>query len=378
MTAFIPPPFAGHSPLSWYQAAAGQPGFIRDAAQEAAVRRLDRLWHELAAYRQQRNSLLGRLFGKARPPKGLYFYGGVGRGKSFLMDAFHGCLPPETARRVHFHAFMAEAHRRMREHKNQANPLHAVARDIARDTRVLCFDEFHVSDIADAMILGRLLEGLLAEGVVLVATSNYTPAEFYPQGQNRSSFLPTIALLEQRLDILNVDGGQDYRRRSLTPADIFFIPDDAGSDAKLAELFERHTGHALKQGTLSLLGRELDTQGQGDGVLWFHFDNLCRGPRSQADYLELAERSRVLLVSHIPQLDESERAEARRLTWLIDVLYDYRVKLCASLAVPPEQIYTHGDFAHEFMRSASRLTEMQSEAYLALPHLTLDKEAEAT
>lgn len=378
MTTFIPPPFAGHSPLSWYQAAAGQPGFICDAVQEAAVRRLDQLWHELAAYRQQRSSLLGRLFGKARPPKGLYFYGGVGRGKSFLMDAFHGCLPPETARRVHFHAFMAEAHRRMREHKNQANPLRAVAKDIARDTEVLCFDEFHVSDIADAMILGRLLEGLLAEGVVLVATSNYAPAELYPQGQNRSSFLPTIALLEQRLDILNVDGGQDYRRRSLTPADIFFIPDGAESDAKLAELFERHTGHTPQQGTLLLLGRELDTQGQGDGVLWFHFDSLCRGPRSQADYLELAERSRVLLVSHIPQLGESERAEARRLTWLIDVLYDYRVKLCASLAVPPEQIYTHGDFAHEFVRSASRLTEMQSEAYLALPHLTLDKEAEAT
>ncbi len=375
MTTFTPPPFAGHSPLSWYQAAAGQPGFIRDAAQETAVRRLDQLWHELAAYRQQRSSLLGRLFGKARPPKGLYFYGGVGRGKSFLMDAFHGCLPPEGARRVHFHAFMAEAHRRMREHKNQANPLHAVARDIARDTQVLCFDEFHVSDIADAMILGRLLEGLLSEGVVLVATSNYAPAELYPQGQNRSSFLPTIALLEQRLDILNVDGGQDYRQRSLTPADIFFIPDSAESEAKLAALFERHTGHPAQAGTLTLLGREIPTQGQADGVLWFHFDHLCRGPRSQADYLALAENNRIILVSHIPRLNETERAEARRLTWLIDVLYDYRVKLCASLAVPPEQIYTHGDFAHEFVRSASRLTEMQSEAYLALPHLTLDKEA---
>ena len=376
MTTFTPPPFAGHSPLSWYQAASRQPGFIRDAAQETAIRRLDQLWHELNAHRQQRGRLLGKLFGKkAQPPKGLYFYGGVGRGKSFLMDAFHGCLPPGTARRVHFHAFMAEAHRRMREHKNQANPLQAVARDIARDAQILCFDEFHVSDIADAMILGRLLEGLLAEGVVLVATSNYEPAGLYPQGQNRSSFLPTIALLEKSLDILNVDGGQDYRQRSLSPADIFFIPDNAESETRLAALFERHTGQAPQPGSLPLLGREIPTQGQADGVLWFHFDALCRGPRSQADYLALAETSRMIFVSHIPQLNETERAEARRLTWLIDVLYDYRVKLSASLAVPPEQIYTHGDFANEFVRSASRLTEMQSEAYLALPHLTLDKEA---
>ncbi|WP_225747495.1 cell division protein ZapE [Eikenella sp. Marseille-P7795] len=376
MTAFTPPPFAGHSPLSWYQAAAQQPGFIRDAAQETAVRRLDRLWHELAAHRSQRGSLFGKLFGKkAAPPKGLYFYGGVGRGKSFLMDAFHGCLPPGSARRAHFHAFMAEAHRRMREHKNQTNPLQAVARDIAREAQVLCFDEFHVSDIADAMILGRLLEGLLAEGIVLVATSNYEPAGLYPQGQNRSSFLPTIALLERSLDILNVDSGQDYRQRSLTPADIFFISDDARSEEQLAALFARHTGQAPQAGTLPLLGRQIPTQGQADGALWFHFDALCRGPRSQADYLALAEQNRMIFVSHIPKLGESEHAEARRLTWLIDVLYDYRVKLSASLAAPPEQLYTRGSFAHEFVRSASRLTEMQSEAYLALPHLTLDKEA---
>ena len=230
---FIPPSYQNHSPLTWYQAAAQQPAFIRDAAQARAIEHLDRLWTELMMFKRKRNRFLGRSLRSPQLPKGLYFYGGVGRGKSFLMDAFYGCLPYRRKRRVHFHAFMAEIHRRLQGLKSEANPLKAVAVEIAKETRVLCFDEFHVSDIADAMILGRLLENLFNEGVVLVATSNYAPSELYPQGQNRSSFLPTIALIEDKLTILNVDGGEDYRHRSLTAADVFYIPADAQNERRL-------------------------------------------------------------------------------------------------------------------------------------------------
>ena len=236
---FTPPPFANHSPKTWYQAAAQQPAFIQDAAQARAIEHLDRLWNELMMFKRKRNRFLGRSLRSPEVPKGLYFYGGVGRGKSFLMDAFFGCLPYRRKRRVHFHAFMAEIHRRMRDKRSEQDPLKSVAADIAEETRVLCFDEFHVSDIADAMILGRLLENLFAHGVVLVATSNYAPSELYPQGQNRSSFLPTIALIERHLTVLNVDSGEDYRMRTLTPAEVFYVPDNAENEAKLADLFAR-------------------------------------------------------------------------------------------------------------------------------------------
>lgn len=235
-TRFVPPPFANHSPKTWYQAASQHPAFIHDAAQEKAIEYLDLLWNELMMFKRKRNRFLGRSLRSPQVPTGLYFYGGVGRGKSFLMDAFFGCLPYRRKRRVHFHAFMAEIHQRMRDKKHEANPLQAVAQDIAQEIRVLCFDEFHVSDIADAMILGRLLENLFEQGVVLVATSNYAPSELYPQGQNRSSFLPTIKLIEERLTVLNVDGGEDYRLRSLQPADVFFVPNNSENEARLADV----------------------------------------------------------------------------------------------------------------------------------------------
>ncbi len=370
---FNPPDFKNHSPLTWYQAAQQQPGFIEDAAQLKAIRLLDKLWAELMMFKRKRNRFLGRSLRSPQSPKGLYFYGGVGRGKSFLMDVFYGCLPYRRKRRVHFHAFMAEVHRRMRERNSAANPLREVAREIAVEVRVLCFDEFHVSDIADAMILGRLLEGLFAEGVVLVATSNYAPADLYPQGQNRSSFLPTIALIERELTVLNVDGGEDHRLRTLRAADVFYVPDNAASEERLAALFaQMNPGETVAGGQIEVHGRSLPFKAQSRNALWFDFDTLCRGPRSQNDYLWLAEHYRLLFVSGIPAMTPAERAEARRLTWLVDVLYDYRVKLCASCAVPVDEIYTEGDFAQEFTRTASRLTEMQSQDYLALPHLTLD------
>lgn len=373
---FTAPAFENHSPLTWYQAAAQQPNFIRDEAQATAIEHLDRLWTELMMFKRKRNRFLGRSLRSPQVPKGLYFYGGVGRGKSFLMDAFFGCLPYKRKRRVHFHAFMAEIHERLKGLKSEANPLKAVASEIAQETRVLCFDEFHVSDIADAMILGRLLENLLAEGVVLVATSNYAPAELYPQGQNRSSFLPTIKLIEDNLTVLNVDGGEDYRLRTLKPAEIFFVPNNEENEQKLVDLFKEMTGkNQLNPGISVIHGREVPHKAERGRAIWFDFRALCFGPRSQADYLYLAEHYEIVFISGLERMTPLEKAEARRLTWLIDVLYDFRVKLCATSQVAVEEIYIEGDFAEEFTRTASRMTEMQSEAYLAQPHLTLGKKA---
>ena len=371
---FVPPPYHNHSPLTWYQAASQQAAFIRDAAQARAIEHLDRLWTELMMFKRKRNRFLGRSLRSPQLPKGLYFYGGVGRGKSFLMDAFYGCLPYRRKRRVHFHAFMAEIHQRLRGLKSEANPLKAVAAEIAKETRVLCFDEFHVSDIADAMILGRLLENLFNEGVVLVATSNYAPSELYPQGQNRSSFLPTIALIEEKLTILNVDGGEDYRHRTLTAAEVFYIPANEENERKLADLFTQVTaGQVERPSEIEIHGRMLRCKKRTDKAIWFDFRMVCFGPRSQADYLYLSEHYEMIFVSGIEKLSQAERAEARRLTWLIDVMYDYRVKFCATCDVPVGEIYVEGDFAQEFVRTASRLTEMQSQEYLNLPHLTLGK-----
>lgn len=371
---FVPPPYHNHSPLTWYQAASQQAAFIRDAAQARAIEHLDRLWTELMMFKRKRNRFLGRSLRSPQLPKGLYFYGGVGRGKSFLMDAFYGCLPYRRKRRVHFHAFMAEIHQRLQGLKSEANPLKAVAAEIAKETRVLCFDEFHVSDIADAMILGRLLENLFNEGVVLVATSNYAPSELYPQGQNRSSFLPTIALIEEKLTILNVDGGEDYRHRTLTAAEVFYIPVNDENERKLADLFTQVTaGQVERPSEIEIHGRMLRCKKRTDKAIWFDFRMLCFGPRSQADYLYLSEHYEMIFVSGIEKLSQAERAEARRLTWLIDVMYDYRVKFCATCDVPVGEIYVEGDFAQEFVRTASRLTEMQSQEYLNLPHLTLGK-----
>lgn len=370
----ILPSFQNHSPLTWYQAATTYPGFIIDDSQLKAIKVLDTLWLELMMFKRKRNRFLGRSLRSPQAPKGMYFYGGVGRGKSFLMDIFFGCLPYKRKRRVHFHAFMAEVHKKLQQYKNQENPLRLVAAEIAVEVRVLCFDEFHVSDIADAMILGRLLEGLFAEGVVLVATSNYAPSQLYPQGQNRSSFLPTIALIERELTVLNVDGGKDYRQRQLTPANVFYIPVNQQNEQSLLQLFcSMNNINQVAPDNIIIHGRTLPTKGMTKDAIWLDFKVLCDGPRSQNDYLWLAEHFRMVFISGIPVMGPSERAEARRLTWLVDILYDYRVKLCATCAVPIDDIYTEGDFAEEFTRTASRMIEMCSENYLALPHLTLDK-----
>ncbi|WP_434777747.1 cell division protein ZapE [Neisseria sp. Ec49-e6-T10] len=369
---FVPPPYEGHSPLSWYQLASERPQFIQDDAQQNAIRILDELWQNLVYFKTKRKRILGKNFFQPALPKGLFLWGGVGRGKSFLMDTFFATLPYKRKRRVHFHAFMAEVHERLKTLKHQENPLDIVAKNIAKETRVLCFDEFHVSDIADAMILGRLLDGLFKYGVVLIATSNYAPKDLYPGGLKRDQFIPTIKLLEEKLDVIQMDGGQDHRHRTLVNAGVFFIPNDANSHEKMHQLFESITqGQIPRPGQMVILDRPVHFLGEAGQTIWFDFKDLCLGPRSQADYLYLAERYDTVFLSNIVQLTATERNEARRFTWLVDVFYDYRVKLIASSAVNVDEVYIQGDFSQEFFRTASRLTEMQSEQYLDLPHLKL-------
>lgn len=361
----------GTPPRVWYEDAARQPGFLRDAAQANAIDQLQRLFDELVEFKRKRNRLFGRTLLPSPPvPRGLYFWGGVGRGKSFLMDGFFASVPYQRKRRLHFHHFMREVHDGLRRHQRESDPLGEVAAEIAKSARLLCFDEFHVSDIADAMILGRLLERLFDAGVVLVATSNYEPDGLYPNGLQRSNFLPTIALLKSRLDVVNVDGGNDYRMRTLENAGTFLTPLAADTDDRLDDIFSRlATGPDLSP-DLIVEERPLKARRHAAGVVWFTFRELCMGPRSQNDYLSLARQYHSVILSDVPKLAARQSAEARRFTWLVDVFYDHRVNLIVSAEVPVEEIYTEGTFSNEFFRTASRLTEMQSREYLALPHET--------
>ncbi|GGY10698.1 cell division protein ZapE [Paludibacterium paludis] len=358
------------SPRDWYEQALAQNGFIRDEAQARAIERLDTLWHALVDFKQRRNRFLGRSLRSPEVPNGLYLWGGVGRGKSFLMDAFFTCVPYQRKQRVHFHHFMAEIHRQLGSLSKEPDPLVTVADRIARTTRLLCFDEFHVSDIADAMILSRLLEALFARGVVMVMTSNYPPDGLYPNGLQRHNFLPAIDLLKSNLEVINVDGGNDYRLRELTREPLFMVPAGEAADLRMSALFDKLAGgQEPLPGELTVLGRTLHARRHVHGVIWFDFDRICDGPRAQTDYLELARDYHTVFVSNIPKLEARDASQARRFTWLVDVFYDHRVKLVASAAVDAEGLYTEGVQSGEFFRTASRLTEMQSQSYLALPHL---------
>jgi cell division protein ZapE len=284
------------------------------------------------------------------------------------MDAFYDAVPYRRKRRVHFHAFMQEMHEALKHHKRESDPLMQVAADIADKVRLLCFDEFHVSDIADAMILGRLFAGLFERGVVVVTTSNYPPDGLYPNGLQRHLFLPTIGRLKENLDVIEVDAGIDYRLRTLERIDAFLVPADAATDARMKADFQAMAGSAGKGGEITVLERGIKVRRRAAGVIWFDFDVLCGGPRSQNDYLELAHQHHTLFLGHVPKLSPEQSSEARRFTWLIDVLYDHRVKFIASAAVQADQLYTKGPQAEEFKRTVSRLIEMRSREYLAEAH----------
>src|SRR5215472_6360465 len=338
---------------------------ILDAAQEAALARLQRLYDELIVFKRARASLLRRWLNPPVPPRGAYFWGGVGRGKSFLMDAFYAALPYRRKTRVHFHAFMKAVHDDLRQHKNAVDPLAAVAARIARRYRVICFDEFHVSDVADAMILGRLLTALFQHGTVFVMTSNYRPDDLYPNGLQRQNLLATIALIKQWLDIVQVDGGIDYRLRQLQLADCYYTPLSEAVDAELSALFERMRPGPDEDPRLTIEARALKARRRAGSLVWFDFATLCETPRSQLDYLELARRFAVVILSDVPRLTPDMSNAARRFTWLVDVLYDHRVKLLLSAAVPAEELYREGQNSQDFPRVVSRLIEMRTHDYMA-------------
>ncbi|PZO96129.1 MAG: cell division protein ZapE [Haemophilus parainfluenzae] len=363
----IPLSSEGESPKSWYEKVQRQENFIVDPAQQRMVEVLDDLFHQLVQYHKMRHSLLKKML-KKRIPKSLYVWGRVGRGKSFLMDGFYNCLPFKEKKRVHFHAFMAEVHARLAELKDYPDPLMVFAKELAKDLEVLCFDEFHVSDIADAMILGRLLERVLNEGLIIVVTSNYSPDALYSMGQNRSSFLPTIALIKDKFFILEIDSAQDFRLCSLTNANVVLIPDSAVNTRRLNRIFnDLNTGATEEEGRLEVNGRSLEVVKKGDKIIWFQFLSLCAGPRSQQDYLVLAKHYDYVLISGLKTLTEEESDIARRFTWLIDILYDQHVKVVLTSGVSLAKLYTQGSFVGEFTRTLSRLTEMQSVEYLLAP-----------
>jgi cell division protein ZapE len=342
-------------------------GYTLDEAQRRAAERLAQLDDDWRTYKAQRANAVTRLLRRPPIPRGVYLWGGVGRGKSFLMDVFFAAVPLLRKTRIHFHEFMRGVHRDLDELKGTADPLDAVAARIARRARLICFDEFHVSDIADAMILHRLLAKLFELRVGLVLTSNTPPDGLYPDGLHRDRLLPAIELLKEHLDVLQVDAGIDYRRQTLASVDVYLTPADARAEAALQATFERVAEAEDDDPVLEIESRRLAAKRRAGGVVWFDFDTLCGGPRSQNDYLELAARFHTLLLSAVPEMSAGQASEARRFTWLIDVLYDHRVKLAVSAAVPPEALYTHGALAHEFVRTASRLTEMQSREYLDAP-----------
>ena len=356
--------------LGAYAAALDAKGFQADPAQMQAVERLQSLYESLVSFKSDRSSTLKRMLKSPTLPRGVYFWGGVGRGKSFIMDCFFAAVPYKRKKRIHFHAFMHQIHAELREHTGKADPLVPVATRIAKETRLLCFDEFHVSDIADAMILGRLLELLFEKGVVFVMTSNYPPDNLYPNGLQRMNFLPTIALLKKQLDVMPLDGGQDYRLRKLEVMPVYHVPHDEETQRALAEYFEVAATMPGSTGeNLEINNRQVPTVRLAPGVVWFDFMAICGDGRAQSDYLELVKEFHTILVSNIPVLESRHGAEARRLTWLVDVCYDHRVKLIISAGAYPDDLYVEGPNAHEFFRTASRLTEMQSREYLALPHL---------
>ncbi|WP_293781366.1 cell division protein ZapE [uncultured Oxalicibacterium sp.] len=347
-----------------YEHALNERGFTADDAQRRAVLRLQQAYEEWESLAARKKNIFTRLLGESPAPRGLYMWGGVGRGKSFLMDSFYSVVPMDRKMRIHFHEFMRSVHRQLDELKQIADPLEEVAKRVAAKYRLICFDEFHVTDIADAMILYNLFKGLFDRGVSFIVTSNFAPDDLYPDGLHRDRILPAIDLIKERLDIMNVDGGLDYRKRALSQVTAYHTPLDAQASEALRTAFMRIAEVADEDPLVNIEGREVRALRKAGGVIWFDFHTLCGGPRSQNDYLELASRFHTLILSDVPAISASMSSEARRFIWLIDVLYDHRIKLLISAAVPMDELYTVGGLSMEFQRTLSRLIEMQSDEYM--------------
>lgn len=355
-----------------YQQTLAERGFRADEAQLRAIQALQRCQDEWIAYKSRRSNAVTKLLVRPPIPRGVYMYGGVGRGKSFLMDCFFQAVPLTRKTRLHFHEFMREVHRELQELKGIADPLEELGKRIARRFRLICFDEFHVADVTDAMILHRLLDALFRNRVSIVTTSNFHPDELYPNGLHRDRILPAIELLKANLEVINVDAGTDYRRRTLEDMNLYLTPLNDASEAALTQAFESLAEAQDEDRKLMIEHRAIYARRRAGGVVWFDFQTLCGGPRSQNDYLELASQFHTVILSDVPEMPVRLASEARRFTWLVDVLYDRRVKLIISAAVPAEQLYTEGPLAHEFPRTVSRLQEMRSAEYLALARRDVD------
>lgn len=361
------------TPIDRYERDLQKAGFTVDSAQRQAIERLQILFDELVAIHGRRVPFWQRFFWGQRmlAPKGVYLWGGVGRGKTYLMDVFFEALPFPQKMRTHFHRFMRRVHSELTRLKGEKNPLDKVADTLAAEARVVCFDEFFVSDITDAMILGNLLKALFARGVTLVATSNIQPDGLYKDGLQRERFLPAIALLNTHTDVLNVDGGTDYRLRALVKAELYHTPLNEASEQALMACFHRLVpdSSAIRQNvTLEVEGRAITARYEADDIIWFDFAALCDGPRSQNDYIVLAKEFHAVLVSNVPQFLGRNDDQARRFIYMVDEFYDRRVKLVISAECPIPELYREGRLGFEFQRTVSRLLEMQSEDYLRQPH----------
>jgi cell division protein ZapE len=362
---------------SFEQALAAR-GFKADASQLQAAVRLQRLCDEWVEYKARRSNAVSRLLVRPPIPRGVYLWGGVGRGKSFLMDCFFNAVPLVRKTRVHFHEFMRDVHRQLQEVKGEVEPLDQVGLRLARRSRLICFDEFHVTDIADAMILYRLLARLFALRVGFVMTSNEAPDNLYPDGLHRDRLLPAIELLKEQLDVVQVDGGVDYRQQAMQDVDLYVTPLGDEADRRLQAAFDRIAEVGDQRPVLRIEDREIRARRRAGGIVWFDFSELCGGPRSYNDYLEIASQFHTLVLSNVPRLSAAQSSEARRLTWLIDILYDRRVKLIVSAEAPPSELYRGGQLQQEFERAASRLIEMQSKEYSVAARRRIDRAAERT
>jgi|SRR5882672_8254735 cell division protein ZapE len=338
-------------------------GFVADPSQRQAVLRLQRLSDEWADYKARRSNPVSRLLVRPPIPRGVYLWGGVGRGKSFLMDCLFGAVPLVRKTRVHFHELMRDVHRQMQDVKGEVDPLDRVGLRLARRSRLICFDEFQVSDIADAMILHRLLARLFELRVGFVMTSNDAPDALYPDGLHRDRLLPAIELLKAQLDLVHVDAGVDYRMRAMQGVDVYVSPLGEAAEQRLQAAFDRIAEVADQEPMLRIEGRSIQARRRAGGIVWFDFGELCGGPRSHNDYLEIASQFHTVVLSNVPYLSRAQSSEARRLTWLVDILYDRGLKLIVSAAAAPAELYRALRSEHEFQRTVSRLIEMQSQEY---------------